>query len=159
MDKVGLTTGDWINIIAMAVTVICTVLSVAMFLAVDNRRKIIERKYRKLSLVDVRTTLSQIIQLGDELRIRLATGGRGQAIFLLTHPIRSALSNVFGRLPPNCEEMDLRDAVLRAQQELKSLENGTNTERIANHDKFMIALQDAVGISQQYFEAADSKEA
>ncbi len=153
-----LTIGDLINIAAMAVTIVCTVITIILSAQVNATRKIIEKKYRKLSLIEVRSNLEEMVRHGNELRIRLSTGGRGQSITSLTLPIHSALSAAMGRLAPTCDETDLRDLVLLATQRLKIVETCAVQDRQSNHENFMEAVHDAVGTCRQYFEAADSKE-
>lgn len=150
--------GDWINIIAMMVTILCTAISVWLFRQIDKTRKIIERKYRKLSLIDVRSSLEEVIRQGNALRISLSTGGRGQSVVVLTAPIRTALSAAISRLPPNGKEKDLRDSVLLAQQKLEIVENCPSGQRVSNNEIFIQAIHDAAGTCLMYFEAADSKE-
>lgn len=145
--------------IATVVTIIATVITIVAAVKVETKRKAIEKKYRKMALVDVRIDLEEVARLGNDLRTTLGTGGRGQQVPSLTQPIHEALSSATRRLPKSGQVDDLSNLVRTAAPHLKGIENAnTKQARLDSLDKFMEIINDAVATCRGEFENADSKE-
>jgi hypothetical protein len=150
---------DWINLSGTVITILCTGITLWLAKNVDTVRRKLERRYRKIFLSEVRSSLEEAQRLGRTLQASLTTGGRGQNIGQLVFPIRHQLDAAIHRLPLKGPDASLRTLILSAQEEVVAIETAASgQDRSDRANAFNLRVQDAVSTCRQYFEDVDLQE-